>query len=187
VRIKIATVRPFKDRSEKIALRFDFDSTLIDDLKRILRDVRRAPGEPAGGWIKPLRAWFVEPSVWPEVRRRLEGLGCTFLGSESDVLPYTSECQRGPTLFEPETGPDSGGTAAPAENPETSGPLARCRAALEWLAEVAADLEGVLERGQVQGRPLDSAWLAAATGALQTAAQLLDIDRLAAKAWKKAP
>jgi hypothetical protein len=131
--IRIASCRPFKDRSEKIALRFDFDEELVGHLKGILREVRRAQEEVAGGWYAPLKIWFVEPAAWPEVRRRLEELGCTFQGSEQGVLPAPERAwvRQGPTLFEP--------------SPEhTSGPEARCRDALEWLEQTAKDLEEAL-------------------------------------------
>ena len=132
--IRIASCRPFKDRTEKIALRFDFDGELVERLKGILREVRQAPGEAAGGWVKPLKIWFVEPAAWPEVRRQLEELGCTFQGSETEVLPAAERAwvRQGPTLFEPATATS------------TSGPETRCRAALEWLEQTAKDLEEAL-------------------------------------------
>jgi hypothetical protein len=101
--IRVASCRPFKDHSEKIALRFDFDEALVGQLKRILREVRQTRGEAAGGWYKPIRIWFVEPAAWPEVRRRLEELGCTFQGSETEVLPAAERAwvRQGPSLFEP--------------------------------------------------------------------------------------
>jgi hypothetical protein len=173
--IRVSSCRPFKDQSVKIALRFDFDEELVESLKRILREVRQAPAETAGGWYPPLRIWFVEPCAWPEVRRRLEELGCSFQGSEADELPAPERAwvRQGPTLFEPAT------------DASTSGPEARCRAALEWLGQTARDIEGALERGQIQGRPLDPAWLATTTAALQTAAGLLGVARLTEKAWGK--
>jgi hypothetical protein len=62
-------------------------------------------------------------------------------------------------------------------------PVKRCIQAMCWHTDAVDEMARVVERGTVDGRPVDLAWLVVATAALQTTAALLSIDRLTERAW----
>jgi hypothetical protein len=62
-------------------------------------------------------------------------------------------------------------------------PVERCIHSMYWHADAVDEIARVVERGTVDGRPVDLAWLVVATGALQTTAALLSVDRLTERAW----
>jgi hypothetical protein len=77
--IRVFVFQPFESRQGQdtvIGLRFAFDVELIDQLKGALREARDGTGKRnPGGWLATERAWFVERSAWPTVRRRLVEAG----------------------------------------------------------------------------------------------------------------
>jgi hypothetical protein len=68
-----------------------------------------------------------------------------------------------------------------------AGAYERCSQALHWHGDVCDDIGKILERGEINGQPLDARFLATATAALATAAALLQPDRLMVKAWREIP
>jgi hypothetical protein len=88
-RITVATFCPFRDGREVVGLRFTYDGELVYDLKLALQDAKdHTRQKTPGGWLPKYRRWFVEPDVWPFVRRRLILAGHRLEEEESAPLRW---------------------------------------------------------------------------------------------------
>lgn len=70
---------------------------------------------------------------------------------------------------------------------DLSKPVERCIQSMYWHADAVDEIATIVERGEVDGRPVDLAWLVTASAALQTTAALLNTERLTERAWGKKP
>ena len=91
--------QPFARRAGQepvIGLRFTYNAALVASIKAALTRHRDRARNPAahvlavGGWLGEARTWFVEPTVWPQVRLELAACSVTFseIGWPGDVPQY---------------------------------------------------------------------------------------------------
>jgi hypothetical protein len=76
--IRVFPFQPFASRLGRdtvIGLQAAYDAERVALLKSALREARELTGRNTGGWLATERAWFVERSAWPTVRRRLVEAG----------------------------------------------------------------------------------------------------------------
>lgn len=79
--------QPFESRRGRdtvVGLHFNYDPQLIDLLKRTLRQLKDQAVDPSrhifqpGGWRPEEKCWFIERSIWGEVKHILEYEGYCF-------------------------------------------------------------------------------------------------------------
>lgn len=74
---------PFKSPDEYVIVVFDYDAGIVATIKSTLASLRLkhpAIRSQVGGWLPQLRAWFVHPGCWREVRRALVEAGHEVVG-----------------------------------------------------------------------------------------------------------
>jgi hypothetical protein len=79
--ITASTFSPFETSGPHVALRFPYDAALVDQLKRLGRQLRpQTLPDSAVGWLAEHRASFVHPAAWLNVFTALTALGHTVVG-----------------------------------------------------------------------------------------------------------
>jgi hypothetical protein len=81
--IYVTEGQPFQDNRRVVLLSFDYHPKTVATVKEILSAVRRMPGVPAykaGGWLREIKRWYIDPCCWTAVGRRLVEAGYTLLG-----------------------------------------------------------------------------------------------------------
>lgn len=70
------------ERGQGVAIKFEYDSQVVVDVKQALREARadyaRRAGQAVfqtGGWVPGIRVWFCPIELWAETGRRLERRG----------------------------------------------------------------------------------------------------------------
>lgn len=73
-------------RGKEVALKFDFDDKLVEQLKKVLNRYRylfqkqtNMQAWQAGGWLAEKRVWYVRQELWDTVRNELIELGHSFI------------------------------------------------------------------------------------------------------------
>jgi len=84
LRIRVSKFMPFESRQGSYVYKLQtsiYDAEYVRRLKHLLRELKWEACDPdrniyqAGGWLAEHRAWFVEPVIWPQVRKQLEYFG----------------------------------------------------------------------------------------------------------------
>ena len=94
--ISVSAYQPFTSRLGQdtvLKLTFPYDAVLVSKLKHLLRKHKDQAIDPErhifqpGGWRPQEKCWFVERSIWPEIRRALVADGYRFqeIAGEDEV------------------------------------------------------------------------------------------------------
>lgn len=77
-------------RNKEVALKFDFDDKLVEQLKKVLNRYRylfhkqtNMQAWQAGGWLAEKRVWYIRQELWDTVRNELIELGHSFVSMSS--------------------------------------------------------------------------------------------------------
>lgn len=79
--IYVRAEQPFASRKgldEVLILRFPYNRTAVNAIKRVLHEHRAKTGQyNAGGFLPRCQGWFIEYHVWDKVKRELQRAGFT--------------------------------------------------------------------------------------------------------------
>lgn len=90
-------------RDNEVALKFEFDHTLVEQLKKVLNLHRynfqretKMQAWQAGGWLAEKKIWYIRQELWETVKDHLNKLGHKFVSmtgfeAERYIIPPTND------------------------------------------------------------------------------------------------
>lgn len=87
MKVEFKHCQPFRSRvgiDTVVCLKFDFNIELINALRDIFQE-HNHDGFSKGGWLPAEGLWFLEESIWPYARYRLQKLGFELVQAREPV------------------------------------------------------------------------------------------------------